>query len=88
MSSRGIGWVPLELMSGMKKSRAPEAPDYRSPHKADDGVGTTTYLGVDRDFYNPVDRGRESAHAEALKIIRERRRQETSGDGADPSSGT
>ena len=80
--------IPLELISGMKKGRAPEAPDYRSPHKADDGVGTTTYLGVDRDFYNPVDRGRESAHAEALKIIRERRRQETSGDGADPSSGT
>jgi hypothetical protein len=71
----------------MKKSRAPDAPDYRSPHKAGDGVGTTTYLGVDRAFYNPVGRGREATHAEALRTIRERR-QATIDDGADPTVGT
>ena len=32
--------VPRELISGMKKGRAPDAADYRSPHTAADGVGT------------------------------------------------
>lgn len=66
--------VPLELISGMKRGRAPDAPAYRSPHKAEDGVGTTGYLGVDRVFYEPTDQGLEADQREALEDLRRRRR--------------
>ncbi|MDG1360256.1 MAG: hypothetical protein P8P71_07430, partial [Phycisphaerales bacterium] len=66
--------VPLELISGMKKGRAPDAPAYRSPHKAEDGVGTTGYLGVDRVFYEPTDQGLEADQRAPLEDLRRRRR--------------
>ena len=66
--------VPRDLISGMKKGRAPDAPDYVSPHTAADGVGTTDYLGVEKIFYEPTGRGRESDHAERLEEMRIRRR--------------
>lgn len=66
--------VPRELISGMKKGRAPDAPDYASPHTAADGVGTTDYLGVERVFYEPTERGGEAGQAERLAAIRNRRR--------------
>ena len=66
--------VPRELISGMKSGRAPDAPRYRSPHTASDGVGTTDYLGVDRVFYEPTGRGSEADHAERLEQMRRRRR--------------
>jgi putative ATPase len=66
--------VPRELISGMKKGRAPDAADYRSPHTAADGVGTTDYLGVERVFYEPTERGAEAGQAERLDAVRSRRR--------------
>ncbi len=66
--------VPRELISGMKKGRAPDAPDYRSPHTAPDGVGTTDYLGVERVFYEPTERGDEAGQASRLEEMRKRRR--------------
>ena len=65
--------VPRELISGMKAGRAPDAPAYRSPHTAVDGVGTTDYLGVEKVFYEPTGRGREADHAERLADLRSRR---------------
>ncbi len=65
--------VPRELVSGMKSGRAEDAPRYRSPHTASDGVGTTDYLGVDRVFYEPTGRGAEADHAERLERMRRRR---------------
>ena len=59
--------VPRQLISGMKSGRAPDAPKYVSPHKASDGVGTDEYLGVDRTYYVPTDRGREAEIAARLE---------------------
>ena len=67
--------VPRELISGMKAGRAPDAPAYRSPHSAADGVGTTDYLGVEKAFYEPTGRGEEADHAERLEKLRARRRE-------------
>ena len=67
--------VPRELISGMKAGRAPDAPAYRSPHTATDGVGTTDYLGVEKVFYEPTGRGEEADHAERLEDLRSRRRE-------------
>ncbi len=67
--------VPRTLISGMKKGRAPEAPAYRSPHTADDGVGTTDYLGTDKVFYEPTSEGLEADHPERLERVRSRRRE-------------
>lgn len=72
--------VPRELISGMKKGRAPDAADYRSPHTAADGVGTTDYLGVERVFYEPTERGEEAGQASRLEEIRERRRARREGE--------
>ena len=71
--------VPRELISGMKAGRAPDAPDYRSPHTAEDGVGTTDYLGVDKVFYRPRDRGEEARHRDQVESIRSRRREHPDG---------
>ena len=68
--------VPRVLISGMKKGRAPDAPAYQSPHTAADGVGTTDYLGVEKTFYEPTDRGDEGDHAARLEEIRRRRRED------------
>ena len=58
--------VPRQLISGMKSGRAPDAPKYVSPHTAQDGVGTTEYLGVDRIYYQPTSSGREEEVAARL----------------------
>ncbi len=52
--------VPRTLVSGKKSERPDDGPHYASPHTADDGVGTTEYLGVDRIFYEPTDSGHEA----------------------------
>ncbi|HEY6565090.1 MAG TPA: replication-associated recombination protein A, partial [Pirellulaceae bacterium] len=45
--------------------------NYVSPHDLDSGVAAQEYLGVDRTYYVPVDRGFESELAERLRRIRE-----------------
>ncbi|TWT93151.1 replication-associated recombination protein A [Neorhodopirellula pilleata] len=47
---------------------------YRSAHHEDDGVADLDYLGVDRQYYQPVDRGFESEMKQRLTKIRERLR--------------
>ena len=65
--------VPRTLVSGMKSGRPDDGPGYSSPHTASDGVGTTEYLGVDRVFYEPTDRGREADIQDRMAYQRARR---------------
>jgi len=46
---------------------------YRSAHDERDGVGTQDYLGVEKRYYRPTDRGVERAMAERLEAIRKLR---------------
>lgn len=46
---------------------------YVYPHDAPDGWVNQEYLGVDRDYYQPVDRGFEAELAKRLANFRERR---------------
>ena len=43
---------------------------YQNSHSSDDGVAEQDYLGVDRTYYEPVDRGFEAELIERLKNIR------------------
>lgn len=45
---------------------------YKNSHKADDGVAAQDYLGVERTYYQPVDRGFESELKQRLKTIRKK----------------
>jgi putative ATPase len=45
---------------------------YQYSHTEEDGVSAQDYLGVDREYYQPVDRGYESEIAQRLKLIREK----------------
>jgi putative ATPase len=47
---------------------------YEYAHDAQDGVAEQDYLGVDREYYRPVDRGFERELAERLTTIRKRLR--------------
>jgi putative ATPase len=69
--------VPLHL----RDSHALPAADgrahgdgYEYSHDAPDGIGTQDYLGVDKTYYRPTDRGEEKAMGERLEEIRKRRR--------------
>ena len=44
---------------------------YVYSHDEQQGVAAQDYLGVDREYYHPVDRGQERALAERLRAIRE-----------------
>jgi putative ATPase len=50
---------------------------YKYPHDQSDGWVDQDYLGVDRIFYNPTDRGAEAGIRERLQQLRERRNQQT-----------
>ena len=43
---------------------------YQYSHDEDDGVSSQDYLGVDRTYYEPVDRGFESELRERLAVLR------------------
>jgi putative ATPase len=45
---------------------------YEYAHDAPGGIATQDYLGVEREYYRPVDRGFEAELAERLKVIRAR----------------
>ncbi len=45
---------------------------YQYSHNEEDGVSAQDYLGVDREYYQPVDRGFEEKIAKRLKQIREK----------------
>ena len=50
--------------------------DYQYAHDAEGGIAAQDYLGVEREYYRPVDRGFEKELAERLKAIRARLRGE------------
>jgi putative ATPase len=45
---------------------------YQYAHDAPDGIAVQDYLGVDRQFYEPVERGEESAMAQRYRDIAQR----------------
>ncbi|MFT7631354.1 MAG: putative ATPase [Mariniblastus sp.] len=45
---------------------------YQYAHDEADGVSSQDYLGVDREYYQPVDRGYEAKIKQRLEIIREK----------------
>jgi len=49
--------------------------DYQYSHDSPDGVAAQDYLGVDREYYQPVDRGFESELANRLQTLRATLRQ-------------
>ena len=49
---------------------------YQYSHNSDDGIAAQEYLGIDREYYRPVDRGFESELQQRLKVIRDRLKQD------------
>ncbi|MEZ6096169.1 MAG: replication-associated recombination protein A [Pirellulaceae bacterium] len=47
---------------------------YQYSHNATDGVAAQDYLGVEREYYHPVDRGNESDFSKHLAVLRARLR--------------
>ncbi|PHR98542.1 MAG: AAA family ATPase [Blastopirellula sp.] len=47
---------------------------YEYAHNAEDGIAAQDYLGVEKEYYRPVDRGYEAEMGERLKVIREKLR--------------
>jgi putative ATPase len=68
--------VPMYLrdahFSGAKRLGRGEG--YQYAHEAEDGVAAQDYLGVQREYYRPVDRGFESELAQRLVAIRQKLR--------------
>ena len=48
--------------------------DYQYSHEAEDGVAEQDYLGIEREYYQPVDRGFEAELGQRLESIREKLR--------------
>jgi putative ATPase len=48
---------------------------YEYAHNAEDGIAAQDYLGVEREYYRPVERGYEKELAERLAAIRQRLRE-------------
>jgi putative ATPase len=53
---------------------------YEYSHNAEGGVSAQDYLGVEREYYRPVDRGFEAELAQRLERIREKLREAKGGD--------
>jgi putative ATPase len=68
--------VPVHLRdshyAGAKRLR--QGQDYQYAHDAEGGVAAQDYLGVEREYYRPVDRGFEKELIERLSAIRARLR--------------
>ncbi len=73
--------VPMHLRDGhyAGSERLGHGEGYEYAHNAEDGVAAQDYLGVDREYYRPVQRGFEKDLASRLKIIREKLRSPTRG---------
>ena len=68
--------VPVHLRdahyAGAK--RLGQGQDYQYAHDVEGGIAAQDYLGVQREYYRPVDRGFENELIERLKTIRARLR--------------
>ena len=62
---------------------------YQYAHEHPDAIAAQDYLGVEREYYRPVDRGFEQELAERLAAIRARLKGENKASpGTSESSGT
>ncbi len=68
--------VPVHLRDGHYSGakRLGHGEGYQYAHDHPDGIAAQDYLGVDREYYRPVDRGFERELAERLAAIRSRLR--------------
>jgi putative ATPase len=68
--------VPIHLKDGHYKgaARLGHAEGYEYPHDSPEGWVAQDYLGVDRNYYEPVDRGFEAELKKRLDELRERRK--------------
>jgi putative ATPase len=69
--------VPRHLQDGhyAGAKRLGHGEGYEYAHNAEGGVAAQDYLGVEREYYRPVDRGFETDLAARLELIRARLRQ-------------
>lgn len=69
--------VPVHLRDGhyAGAKRLGHGAGYEYAHDAEGGVAAQDYLGVEREYYRPVDRGFEAELAERLKAVRAKLRQ-------------
>jgi len=58
---------------------------YKYDHDAPDGVAEQDYLGVNKTYYQPTDRGKEAQIAKYLEMVRRRRQNVKEGDTDDAS---
>ena len=68
--------VPMHLRDGhyAGAQRLGHGSGYEYAHLAEDGVAAQDYLGVERKYYRPVERGFEAELAQRLQVIREKLR--------------
>ena len=68
--------VPVHLRDGHYSGakRLGHGEGYQYAHNSEDGVAEQDYLGVEREYYRPVDRGYEKELATRLEKIRQRLR--------------
>lgn len=66
--------VPRALRDGHYRAagKLGHGTGYQNSHTEDDGIASQDYLGVDRTYYQPVDRGFEAELKQRLKVIREK----------------
>jgi putative ATPase len=69
--------VPVHLRDAHYKGakRLGHGDGYNYSHNEDDGVASQDYLGVDKEYYRPVDRGLEADLAKRLEQIRAKLKQ-------------
>ena len=69
--------VPRHLQDGHYRGaeQLGHGTGYQYSHDEQDGIASQDYLGVDREYYQPVDRGFESEISQRLSIIRAKLKQ-------------
>ena len=72
MVIRAVKGVPP--FPGIVEKRLGHGEGYEYAHNAEDGVAAQDYLGVEREYYRPVNRGFEAELGERLQRIREKLR--------------
>lgn len=81
--------VPVHLQDGhyAGAKRLGHGAGYEYAHDAEDGVAAQDYLGVEREYYRPVNRGFESELAKRLESIRAKLHKAATGGRASAPDG-
>ncbi|MFO0977327.1 MAG: replication-associated recombination protein A [Planctomycetaceae bacterium] len=79
--------VPMHLRDGhyAGAARLGHGKGYQYAHESADGWVNQDYLGVEKEYYQPVDRGREQEFRERLNELRRRRRESPPGSSHTPA---